>query len=369
MTYKEHFTGLWAAVREMGAEYREHQYQSASAAELDIDAQLESGHEITDLSELNVTGGVLSIQGRQVLLYIPDQGRRIREVLADGSVGRRFHVADCVTLQEMRSKGRFERYTVTNRLNGIFDVSGVDFDVVIEGQAKLKVCKNCLKYLNYKGYRTTKPNNAFSEFTIEQFFESYSTFFRHLPGQLVDRKSGYAEGWSEISARTRSQANWTCQQCSLQLQNHRHLLHVHHIDGNKQNNKPANLKALCADCHRKQPMHESMFIKPVEMADIQRLRREQGIQPDKGSWQDVYKYVDTAYEGVARILEQLGSQPPEIGYDIEAPGKGVVLNVELAWPAMKKAVVRDDGESERLKEVGWLGITIGQLLSEQVVHF
>lgn len=366
MTYKEYFSGLWQSVKEMGAEHRDYQYQVAGSDEIDFDTKLTTGGIEIKLEDLEVTGGVLSISGRQVLLYIPDQGQRIRDVLESPSLGRKFHVADCVTLQEMRSKGRFERYKVTNRLTGIFDVTGTDNGVQVEGDAELKVCKNCLKHLNYKGYRTQSraAKEVFREFTIEKFFESYSTFFQHLPRQFVDRKSGYAENWSEISTKVRSQANWTCQQCSLQLQGHRHLLHVHHIDGNKQHNMPSNLKVLCADCHRKQPMHESMFVKPGEMADIQRLRREQGIQAERGDWKGLYQYIDTAYEGVLRILEQRGGPAPEIGYDIEAPGKGVVLTVELAWPDLNKAVVRDDGELEKLKALGWTGMTVGDLLGQ-----
>ena len=60
----------------------------------------------------------------------------------------------------------------------------------------------------------------------------------------------YAAGWKVIARRIRDRDGWTCQDCGEQRKRWGHSLHVHHIDGNKLNNDPANLVALCAGCHR-----------------------------------------------------------------------------------------------------------------------
>lgn len=57
-----------------------------------------------ELTQVAPTGGLLSYEGRQIVLYIPDQGSRIDEVLINGSQGKKVHVADCRTLDDMRKK-------------------------------------------------------------------------------------------------------------------------------------------------------------------------------------------------------------------------------------------------------------------------
>ena len=58
---------------------------------------------------------------------------------------------------------------------------------------------------------------------------------------------------------TRNKKNF-CEFCGF-IPLHRCQLDVHHIDGNKLNNKESNLMTLCANCHRLKTYLNKNFIK------------------------------------------------------------------------------------------------------------
>ncbi|MEG2885094.1 MAG: hypothetical protein RR884_11005, partial [Acinetobacter sp.] len=73
----------------------------------------------------------------------------------------------------------------------------------------------------------------------------------------------YTPDWSIISRKLREEYNWTCQNCQIQLENNlKRFLHVHHINGQKTDNKSANLKVLCIRCHSEQPEHQHLCNHP-----------------------------------------------------------------------------------------------------------
>lgn len=120
-----------------------------------LNKELDSGRNV-ELKDVDVTpGGILSHKGRQILLYIQDHGFGVKTALLEGSQGRKYHVADCKILKEMRAKGKFEHYVITNKLSARFLITGRDrhTKMDVEGYADLNVCKVCLTYLNYKGYQ------------------------------------------------------------------------------------------------------------------------------------------------------------------------------------------------------------------------
>lgn len=65
----------------------------------------------------------------------------------------------------------------------------------------------------------------------------------------------YPENWKEIRANIIERAGNRCELCDAE--NHKPhwktgskvVLTIHHIDGNKNNNNPLNLIALCQRCH------------------------------------------------------------------------------------------------------------------------
>ena len=175
-----------------------------------IDIALGSGIKIDDLDLIksDPASGVLSYEGRQVVLYIQDQFWHVRDVVRDGSLGTKVHVAECGTLSGMRRQGRFERYVATTDVSGKFLVTGKSYyGDRVEGRARLKVCKGCLSKLNYRGYNRDRAG-VFREFRWGELFEEYSPRFAHMP----TRRAGEPEvEGARLSARSASRGAGTAQ--------------------------------------------------------------------------------------------------------------------------------------------------------------
>ena len=248
---------------------------------------LQEGIEI-ELDEVDIApGGLLTYKGEQIILYIKDTNKSEEVNLYYPEESTRFHLSDCKTLREMKSKGRFERYIVTQRQDGKFKVDWKDFDTgeMGEVEAELKVCKNCLTSLNYNNYKDKKieRNTIWTNFAIDSFLRDYSTFFPSKPSRtentaLIDR---YVRDWQNISKITRERRRWTCECCGLTLLRNTSYLHVHHRSGVKTDNTDGNLEVLCALCHTKRPYHNHMFIPPKTQSRIMQHRIEQGIRSCK----------------------------------------------------------------------------------------
>lgn len=249
-----------------------------------IRIELEQGKEIPLEEVKSEFGGLLTYEGEQVLLYIKDtrQSRYILEHLPEEA--RRFHVAECQTLEAMRRKRRFERYVVTTRKTGIFLVEATDPETykVEELETELLVCKNCLRFLNYNLYAATKrvtKSRIWKDFSLDEFFNTYITFFCSKP-TYTDRTApagGYAPGWSKIALQIKEERNWTCENCRVNLEKNRALLHAHHKNGVVSDNRHSNIKILCKDCHSQEPDHGRIKLSLEEKLLLQRLQSEQRL--------------------------------------------------------------------------------------------
>lgn len=355
------FTALWAAAKKMSDGKATFSYKANTENTFESVKTI-LRRDIT-LADVDSHGGLLEVDGSQVLLYIEDHSFRIQDVINGLKDGNRFHVADCRTLNEMRIKKRFDRYVVTNDVSNVFPISGKTSDThsLIEGNAKLSVCKNCLIFLNYKNYKSNR-NEVYKEFRLDVFFSHYSTLFNSFPKSIADKRGGYADDWEKISLDYRKKKKFCCEACHVDLSSYQHLLHTHHVNGVKRDNVASNLRALCIDCHRKEPSHEHMRVRSNEVHTINKLRRSQRILSSQ-NWGDALAFADTSYHGLLDLYRSKNMAVPEIGFDVTDDSSVVIATAELAWPKNKRAIIHQSADIASLEKAGWTVKMLGDALS------
>ncbi|CAL2105663.1 5-methylcytosine-specific restriction enzyme A [Tenacibaculum sp. 190524A02b] len=225
---------------------------------------LETGEVEVDISELEFNNGVLEYKGRKVLVYIRDQYKKYYDK------GYKYHLSNCSTITKNIKSNRKSRYVISQRTDGVFKINLLEDNIVVKKDLyePLTVCKNCLTKLNYKGYAElsySKKMNVFNTFSLDEYFDKSNETILSTLGfreEINTPVNVYSDNFAELSLAYRENKRFVCEECSINLSDNKKYLHVHHIDGDKSNNKESNLKALCIECHAKQPNHEWLKFNP-----------------------------------------------------------------------------------------------------------
>lgn len=201
----------------------------------------------------------LGYKGQRVLVYIRDVNNYSDQ--SDITLPK-FHISYCKTLEKMRSKGRWERYVVANKDDGYFNVR------INNGNSEFKqlnVCQTCLENLCWKDFSifrmpSQEKRKIVNQFSIPEFFRKFpKSVFSVTPTHTSDTApiNDYSHNWPEISEKIRQERNYTCDNpsCRIQLEHDKKFLHVHHINGLKNDNTRSNLRVLCIRCHAHEPGH------------------------------------------------------------------------------------------------------------------
>lgn len=105
----------------------------------------------------------------------------------------------------------------------------------------------------------------------DQLDEAYEKFER----EEREHEGRYAKDWEYVSWEYRKSQDFTCESCGVCLDEHKGLLHVHHMDGTRTNNEPHNLMALCVLCHGARHVHLQYEIRKADRDLILELRERQ----------------------------------------------------------------------------------------------
>lgn len=91
--------------------------------------------------------------------------------------------------------------------------------------------------------------------------------------RYLEADGAYTADWSAISRDYRESRTFLCENCSASFVDHKHLLHVHHIDFDRANNHTSNLIALCVLCHADRHGHMQDSISEADRRTIIQLRK------------------------------------------------------------------------------------------------
>jgi hypothetical protein len=251
--------------RKMGAELRPFaaapRRQTITVEELEALATKGIEIPLDDVEILN--DGTFTYKGRRVVVYIRDV-----TTYRDDFTLPKFHLAMCDTLLKKRNDGSYEvRYVVAAPEKQDFKIQRIRNNKVVSStDEKLDVCQNCLQSLEYRNFNRNAPFSKrepiIREFSVTKFFEEYgrSTVWTLPDFDAVHAPTNiYSVDFLLIARKLKEQRGYFCEriECKrdLSVYTNRRFLHAHHMNKDKSDNRPSNLKLLCIYCHSKEHPH------------------------------------------------------------------------------------------------------------------
>ena len=192
-------------------------------------------------------------------------------------------------MEKAKEENRLEsRYVVTNNTSGEFTIN-VDIkksvDFVEDKVVKLQICQECLRAMNWHGFRKYAPggdnwfcDTAFIDermkivrsFDIAEYLEEFKNkriAARQLPDKgfyhaKVSRRDSESRLRYDTKKILKKAQGCVCESCGRMFNDR--LLEIHHKDHNPSNQNTSNLQVLCAVCHNEVHIKEGGYRQQVE---------------------------------------------------------------------------------------------------------
>ncbi|TYO61028.1 HNH endonuclease [Bradyrhizobium hipponense] len=242
------------------------------------------------LDEVRVLNdGTHIYKGRRVIVYIRD----VAEYGGRTSMPK-YHLAMCSTLSMMMEAGRFKtRYVVATRDDGRFSIQRIRGDIAIKSDEQLNVCQQCLDELNYKSFSMRRTvdwrREAVQGFSIKAFFDEFgkSCVWAMPKFDAINAPTNvYSPHFYRIAKALKEKRGYRCEQagCGINLAEpgSRRFLHAHHLNADKSDNHPTNIRLLCIRCHANEFQHSHVRENPDYAAFFRRFpKTESTASPPK----------------------------------------------------------------------------------------
>lgn len=267
----DHDLELNALRKAMGADLREYTPPPPTSVLTieEIERLAGEGIEIP-LDEVRVLNdGTHVYKGRRVIVYIRD----VAEYGGRASMPK-YHLAMCTTLSMMMEAGRFKtRYVVATRDDGKFSIQRIRGETAIKSEEQLNVCQQCLDELNYREFSMRMGSRlrqeAVQNFSIKMFFDEFgkSCVWAIPKFDATNAPTNvYSPIFYRIAKTLKEKRGYRCEQvhCGIDLSalSDRRFLHAHHLNADKSDNHPTNLKLLCIRCHANEFQHSHVRDNP-----------------------------------------------------------------------------------------------------------